>query len=117
VLNADYLAVMGQLQPGWSGTCQLPLGDTAGNAVATINMRAEAGRLRLSWRSYISTNTSDRAGANTGVFDNAGETEIVIPVIRVFSRFNSRAYFVCPGSGARAADAGSTDTEKAHRSC
>jgi hypothetical protein len=45
-LDANYLSARGCLEPGWSGTCQ----QTLGNEVASINRRAEAGQLHLSWR-------------------------------------------------------------------
>ena len=45
-LDVNYLSAMGCLQPGWSSTCQWILG----NEVASINLRAEAEQLHLSWR-------------------------------------------------------------------
>jgi hypothetical protein len=94
----DHLVAGGQLRPGWSGPCQVTLGNPkagtggrgpgrnpkAGNAVAVgvINLRAEVGLLILSWQRFSQT----------------------VPIVRVFfprSR-NSRTYFVCPGPGAKA---------------
>jgi hypothetical protein len=111
------MATMGQLQPGWSGICRFPLGDTrADNAVTVLNLRAKAGRLIISWRSRTTimsgtdnaneeegTDAGTDAGTETGNdagvdAELGGVTKLVIPVelVRHFDG-SYRFYFRCPG--------------------
>ena len=83
MLDVNQLAERGCLQPGCSSTCQW----TDGNEIASINLRAEAERLRLSY--------AVRAG-------DGGREDVVdtISVVYLRCRFGgSRAYFICPGPG------------------
>ena len=80
----NYLSAMGCLQPGWSSTCQWILG----NEVASINLRAEAEQLHLSWRG--------------GEREDVAE---IVPIVHVPCNLGgTRRYFICPGDGT--ADAG-----------
>jgi hypothetical protein len=45
LIDVNYLSARGCLQPGWSGTCQGVLY----NEVISIDLRAEADQLHLSW--------------------------------------------------------------------
>jgi hypothetical protein len=111
ILDADRMATMGQLQPGWAGTCQFPLG--AGNGVLAITLRAKAGRLIVSWRSPTTIMSGSEAdgeegGADVGLDD---VTKLVIPVelVRHFDG-SYRFYFRCPGTDtSRETDNASTD--------
>ena len=83
MLDVNQLAERGCLQPGCSSTCQW----ADGNEVVSINLRAEAERLRLSY--------AVRAG-------DGGREDVVdtISVVYLRCRFGgSRAYFICPGPG------------------
>ena len=83
MLDVNQLSQKGCLQPGCSSTCQW----TDGNEVVSINLRAEAERLRLSY--------AVRAG-------DGGREDVVdtISVVYLRCRFGgSRAYFICPGPG------------------
>ena len=83
MLDANHLSEMGCLRPGWSGTCQW----TDGNEVVSINLRAEAAGLHLSY--------PVRVGG--GEWEDMAET---IPIVHLRCRFGgSRAYFICPGPG------------------
>ena len=83
-LDVNYLSAMGCLQPGWSSTCQWILG----NEVASINLRAEAEQLHLSWRG--------------GEREDVAE---IVPIVHVPCNLGgTRRYFICPGDGT--ADAG-----------
>jgi hypothetical protein len=93
LLDVDQLAKKGCLRPGWSGTCQW----TDGNEVVSINLRAEAKRLHLSY--------PVRVGAKEWrpVTDN-------IAIVHLSCRFGgSRAYFICPGP--RGTDCGRRTTK------
>src|SRR6516162_8975954 len=83
MLDVNQLSQKGCLQPGCSSTCQW----TDGNEVVSINLRAEAERVRLSY--------AVRAG-------DGGREDVVdtISVVYLRCRFGgSRAYFICPGPG------------------
>src|SRR6516162_9530594 len=83
MLDVDQLSKTGCLQPGWSGTCQW----TEGNEVVSINLRAEAKRLCLSYPLRV----GDREWRD--VTDT-------IAIVHLPCRFGgSRAYFICPGPG------------------
>jgi hypothetical protein len=85
VLDANYLATKGCLDPGWSGTCQL----AGGNEAASISLHCETERLRISWRSHINGDGEQEGLAET------------ISIVRLPWRFGgSRPYFLCPGNGA-----------------
>jgi hypothetical protein len=82
MLDVDQLSKKGCLRPGWSGACQW----TDGNEGFSINIRAEAERVRLSY-----TVRGD------GEWEDIGDT---IPIVHFPCRFGgSRAYFICPGPG------------------
>ena len=86
-LDANHLLPRGCLEPGQFSTCPLVLGN---GGVVALNLRAEVGRLYLSWCSPFSCR--DDGGSSDG-----GSSEI-IPFVRVPCRFGgSRPYFVCPG--------------------
>ena len=81
VLDVNRLSEMGCLQPGLSSVCQW----TDANEVASINLRAEAERLHLSYTVRV-------AG---GEWEDVAE---IIALVHVRCRFGgSRAYFICPG--------------------
>ena len=83
MLDVNQLAAKGCLRSGCSSTCQW----TDGNEVVSINLSAEAERLRLSY--------AVRAG-------DGGREDVVdtISVVYLRCRFGgSRAYFICPGPG------------------
>jgi hypothetical protein len=83
VLDVDQLAKEGCLQPGWSGTCRW----TDGNEVFSMNLRAEAERLHLSYPVRVGE------GERRDIRDT-------IPIVRLPCRFGgSRAYLICPGPG------------------
>jgi hypothetical protein len=83
----NYLSAMGCLEPGWSGICCC-IDD---NGAYSINLRAEASQLRISWRD---------AGKAQGEQEGAVE---IIPIVRTPCRHGGdRAYFICPGSRATA---------------
>jgi hypothetical protein len=83
MLDVNQLSEKGCLRSGCSSTCQWILG----NEVASINLRAEADRLHLSYTLPI----------GHGEWQNMVET---IPIVHLCCRFGgSRAYFICPGPG------------------
>jgi hypothetical protein len=83
MLDVNQLSEKGCLRPGWSGTCQW----INGNAVALINLRAEAERLCLSYAVRVGD------GGREDVVDT-------ISIAYLRCRFGgSRAYFICPGPG------------------
>jgi hypothetical protein len=80
-LDVNQLSEKGWLRPGWSSACQW----TDGNEGASINLRAEADWLHLSY--------TVRGGG--GECEEVAET---IPIVHVRCRFGgTRAYFICPG--------------------
>jgi hypothetical protein len=80
MLDVNQLAERGCLQPGCSSTCQ----STHGSEVASINLRAEAEQLHLSYP--------------TRVEDRERYVTDAIPIVHLPCRFGgSRAYFICPG--------------------
>ena len=80
-LDVNQLSEKGCLRPGCSSTCQW----TDGNEVFSINLRAEAKRLHLSYPVRV----GDREWRD--VTDS-------IPIVHLRCRFGgSRAYFICPG--------------------
>jgi hypothetical protein len=81
LLDVDQLVKKGCLQPGWSGTCHW----TDSNEVVSINLRAEAKRLHLSYPVWV----GDR---------ERRDITDTIPIVHLPCRFGgSRAYFICPG--------------------
>jgi hypothetical protein len=81
-IDVNRLHKMGCLRPGWSGGWQWT---RDGERIASINLRAEADRLHLSYRVRI-------AG---GEWEDVAET---VPIVRVPCRFGgARPYFICPG--------------------
>jgi hypothetical protein len=83
MLDVNQLSEKGCLRPGWTSTCQW----INGNEVFSINLRAEAERLHLSY--------TVRMGG--GEWQDIAE---VIPIVHLPCRFGgSRAYFICPGPG------------------
>jgi hypothetical protein len=81
MLDVNQLSEKGCLRPGWSGACPW----IGGNWVASINLRAEADRLHLSY--------AVRVGG--GNWEEVAET---IPIVHLRCRFGgSRLYFICPG--------------------
>jgi hypothetical protein len=80
-LDVNLLAEKGCLRPGCSSTCKW----TVGNEIASINLRAEAGRLHLSYAMRV----------GDGEREDLAET---ISIVHLRCRFGGgRAYFVCPG--------------------
>jgi hypothetical protein len=85
MLDVNQLRDKGCLRPGWSSTCQWILGTD----VFSINLRAEAERLHLSY--------TVRVGG--GEWEDTAQ---FIPIVHLPCRFGgSRAYFICPGPGDR----------------
>jgi hypothetical protein len=91
VLDANHLSARGCLEPGLSSTVPVLLGSPFGSppgspgVVTTINLRAEAGHLYLSWHGPI----IGREGVDE-----------VIPIDRMPRHFGGlRAFFLCPGVG------------------
>jgi hypothetical protein len=83
MLDVNQLSERGCLQPGCSSTCQW----INGNEVASINLRAEAERLHLSYTLRV----------RDGKSEDMAET---IPIVHLRCRFGgNRAYFICPGPG------------------
>jgi len=83
MLDINQLSEKGCLRPGWSSTWQWIVGDN----VASINLRAEAERLYLSY--------SVRVGG--GEWEDMAE---IIPLGHTRCRFGGgRTYLVCPGPG------------------
>jgi len=107
-LDANYLSAKGCLEPGWSGTWQGTNNAVYGNEVYSINLRAEAGQLYLSWhsrrrgvagRNIITGEGTD--GGGTDGEEKCGDVTAagIIPIVHVPCRFGgSRPYFVCPGN-------------------
>ena len=83
MLDVNQLSEMGCLRPGCSSTCRW----IVGNEVVSLNVRAEAERLSLSYTVRV----------GNGEWEDIVET---IPIIHRHCRFGgSRAYFICPGPG------------------
>ena len=83
MLDVNQLSEKGCLRPGCSSVCRW----IVGNEIASINLRAEAGRLHLSY--------AVRGG--DGEWEDMDET---ISIVYLRCRFGgSRAYFMCPGPG------------------
>ena len=81
MLDVNHLAEKGCLRPGCSSACQWIVGDE----IFSINLRAEAARLHLT---YI---------VRVGNGERRDMTEI-ISIVHLSCRFGgSRAYFICPG--------------------
>jgi len=81
-LDVNLLNRKGCLAPGWSGGWQWT---SDGEQVASINLRAEADRLHLSYRMRL----------GGGDWDNVEEP---VAIIRIPCRYGgSRPYFICPG--------------------
>ena len=82
-LDVNQLSEKGCLRPGCSSTCRW----IVGNEVVSLNVRAEAERLSLSYTVRV----------GNGEWEDIVET---IPIIHRHCRFGgSRAYFICPGPG------------------
>ena len=80
VLDVDQLRRAGCLRAGWAGEGQW--GD--GEQGASIHLRAEPGRLHLSYRVCVA-----------GAWEDVAET---VDIVRVPCRFGgTRPYFLCPG--------------------
>jgi hypothetical protein len=83
MLDINQLSEKGCLRPGWSGSFQW----INGNDMASINLRAEAERLHLSYIMRV----------RGGEWEDVAE---VISIVHLPCRFGgSRAYFNCPGPG------------------
>jgi hypothetical protein len=83
VLDVNRLSEMGCLKPGCTSTCQW----TDDNEAGSINLRAEAERLFLSYTLRV----------GDGKSEDMTET---IPIVHLHCRFGgSRPYFICPGPG------------------
>src|SRR5262249_37658059 len=81
MLDINQLRGKGCLQPGRSSTCQW----TVGNEGFSINLRAEAEQLRLSY--------TMRVGG-----EKCEDVAEVIPIVHLPCRFGgNRVYFNCPG--------------------
>jgi hypothetical protein len=81
-IDVNRLHKTGCLSPGWVGGWQWT---RDGEKVASINLRAEADRLYLSYRVRISG----------GEWEDEAET---VRIVRVLCRFGGvRPYFICPG--------------------
>jgi hypothetical protein len=82
-LDVNQLSEKGCLRPGCSSTCRW----IVGNELVSIDVRAEAERLHLSYTVRV----------RDGERKNMAET---IPIVHLRCRFGgSRAYFICPGPG------------------
>jgi hypothetical protein len=82
-LDVNLLSEKGCLRPGCSSICQW----IVSNEVVSINLRAEAERLSLSYNVQV----------GNGERQDIVET---ISIVRLRCRFGgSRAYFICPGPG------------------
>jgi hypothetical protein len=82
-LDVNPLSGKGCLRPGCSSTCKW----IVDNEVFSINLRAEAERLHLSYTMRV----------EDGKREDIAET---IPIVRLRCRFGgNRAYFMCPGPG------------------
>ena len=118
-LDANYLSAKGCLEPGWSGTWQGTNNAVYGNEVYSINLRAEAGQLYLSWhsrrrgvagRNIITGEGTD--GGGTDGEEKCGDVTAagIIPIVHVPCRFGgSRPYFVCPGTVISGTGSGTTN--------
>ena len=83
MLDVNQLSEKGCLRPGWSGACQW----INGNDMASINLRAEAERLHLSYKVRV----------RDGRWEDMAE---VIPIVHLPCRFGgNRPFFICPGPG------------------
>jgi hypothetical protein len=83
LLDVNQLSEKGCLRPGCSSTCRW----IVGNEVVSLNVRAEAERLHLSYTVRV---------WHDG-WENMVET---ISIVHLRCRFGgSRAYFICPGPG------------------
>jgi hypothetical protein len=83
MLDVNQPSERGCLRPGCSSACQW----IVNNEVASINLRAEAERLHLSYKVRV----------GRGEWEDMAET---IPIVHLYCRFGgSRAYFICPGPG------------------
>ena len=83
MLDVNQLSEKGCLRTGSSGTCQWVLG----NEIFSVNLRAEAGRVHLSYTVRV----------GDGGCEEMAET---ISIVHLRCRFGgSRAYFICPGPG------------------
>ena len=81
MLDVNQLRVKGCLRAGCASTCQW----TVGNEVFSINLRAEAGRLHLSYKVRV----------GDGKWEDVAE---VIRIVHLPCRFGgNRVYFNCPG--------------------
>jgi hypothetical protein len=81
-IDVNRLHKTGCLRPGWSGGWQWT---RDGERIASINLRAEADRLHLSYRVRI-------------VGDEWKDVAETVRIIRVPCRFGGgRPYFICPG--------------------
>ena len=82
-LDVNQLSEKGCLRPGCSSTCRW----IAGNEVVSLNLRAEAGRVHLSYTVRV----------GNGEREDIAET---IPIVHLRCRFGgTRAFFLCPGPG------------------
>jgi hypothetical protein len=83
MLNVNQLSEKGCLRPGCSSTCRW----IVNNEVVSLNLRAEAQRLHLSYTVRV----------GDGEREDMVET---IAIVHLPCRFGgSRAYFICPGPG------------------
>jgi hypothetical protein len=83
MLDVNQLSEKGCLRPGWTSTCQWD----NGIEFASINLRAEAERLSLSYTLRVGDRKSE----------DMVET---ISIVHLPCRFGgSRPYFICPGPG------------------
>jgi hypothetical protein len=83
MLDVNQLSEKGCLRPGCSGTCQW----IVGNELFSISLRAEAGRLHLSYTVRV------------GDGERRDMTE-TISIVHLPCRFGgNRTYFICPGPG------------------
>jgi hypothetical protein len=83
MLDVNQLSEKGCLRPGCSSTCQW----IVGNEVVSINLRAEAERLHLSYAVRV----------GNGEREDIVET---ISIVHLPCRFGgNRTYFICPGPG------------------
>jgi hypothetical protein len=83
MLDVNQLSEKGCLRPGCSSTCRW----IVGNEVVSLNLRAEAERLHLSYTVRV----------GDGEREDMVET---ISIVHLRCRFGgNRAYFICPGPG------------------